>query len=231
MRLRPSGSSGPIASSLESFDQYQRASAWTWEHMALTRARVVAGEPGLGRLIAETIEAVLRSPRDPRRLVLDVADMRQRIANENPPPPHWDLKYRRGGLIDLEFITQYLMLCHAAAQPQILRRATIDALRALGAASVLPHEAEHQLSIDTILLQNVHALLPLIGKNDGRDDSLSEALATTLARCAGAVDFAALVADITAATANVSCWYYRLIADPAVRAMAEAAERAGDSAK
>ncbi len=79
---------------------------------------------------------MLRSPRDPRRLVIDVADMRRRIAAEHPRPSAWDLKNRRGGLIDLEFIAQYLMLREAAASPRVLRRATAEALRALGEAGV-----------------------------------------------------------------------------------------------
>ena len=66
MRLRPSGAAGPIASSLESFARYQREAAWTWEHMALTRARPVAGDIALCRRVGETVDAVLRSPRDPQ---------------------------------------------------------------------------------------------------------------------------------------------------------------------
>ena len=103
----------------------------------LTRARPVAGDAALRRRIAETIDAVLHSPRDPGRLLVDVADMRRRIAAEHPRPSPWDLKNRPGGLIDLEFIAQYLMLREAAASPQILRRATAEALRALGGAGML----------------------------------------------------------------------------------------------
>ncbi len=230
MRLRPSGSSGPIASSLESFDHYQREAAWTWEHMALTRARTVAGDSRLRHQIAETIDAALRSPRDPQRLVAEIADMRRRIASENPRPSPWDLKYRRGGLIDLEFITQYLMLRDAAAMPQVLCRATADALPALGATGALPVAAEHELSAAAALLQHVHVLLTLIGNSGARERGLPEPDTATLARCAGAVDFAQLDADITAATAHVHRWYERLIDEPADRAMTKTAEEAGDSA-
>ncbi len=228
MRLRPSGSSGPIASSLESFDRYQRDAAWTWEHMALTRARTVAGEAGLRRRVAETIDTVLRSPRDPRRLVADVAEMRRRIAGENPQPQPWDLKHRRGGLIDLEFIVQYLMLREAAAEPRVLQRSTIDALRALAAAGVLSDAAERELSDAATLLQHVHALLTLIGESSARQGSFAEPDAATLARCAGTVDFAQLDADITAATARVRRWYQCLIEVPAVQAVGGKAEQAGD---
>ena len=83
MRLRPSGSSGPIATSLVGFTRYQRESAWTWEHMALTRARPVAGDAALRRQIADAVAVILAAPRDPERLLLDVADMRRLIEVEH----------------------------------------------------------------------------------------------------------------------------------------------------
>ena len=92
----------------------------------------------------DAIRSVLAAPRDPRRLLIDVADMRRRIAEENPRPSPWDLKNRRGGLIDLEFIVQYLMLREAASSPQLLCRATEQALRALGEAGVLPPQAQRR---------------------------------------------------------------------------------------
>src|SRR5262249_59525178 len=99
---------------------YQQEAAWTWEHMALTRARPVAGDAALCLRVDEVIGQVLRSIRDPSRLVTDVDGMRQRIAQENPRPPPWDLRNRQGGLLALEFIVQCLMLREAAASPQIL---------------------------------------------------------------------------------------------------------------
>src|SRR5262249_3677025 len=137
MRLRPSGEAGPIASHFAGFARYQQEAAWTWEHMALTRARTVAGEAALCRRVVQTVEAVLRLDRDPRKLLLDVADLRRRLAAENPRPSRWDLKNRRGGLIDLEFIVQYLQLRHAAAVPQVLRRNSASVLAALGQAGLL----------------------------------------------------------------------------------------------
>jgi [glutamine synthetase] adenylyltransferase / [glutamine synthetase]-adenylyl-L-tyrosine phosphorylase len=230
MRLRPSGAAGPIASSLESFARYQRESAWTWEHMALTRARPIAGDCELRRRIGETIATVLQTPRDPHRLVVDVADMRRRIAGENPRPSPWDLKNRRGGLIDLEFIAQYLMLREAAASPQILHRATAEALRALGAAGALAPQAEQELYDALVLLRHVQALLTLIGEAGSRQGAFPDPDAATLARCAGAVDFARLDADITAAAGRVRKWYQRLIDEPAERIGREAAETTGERA-
>ena len=230
MRLRPSGASGPIASNLAGFARYQRESAWTWEHMALTRARPVGGDPALCVQIADAIGAVLGAKRDARRLLVDVADMRRRIADENPRPTRWDLKNRRGGLIDLEFIVQYLVLRKAASSPQLLCRSTEQALRALGAAGVLPPQAQQELLDALALLRQVHALLTLLRGGLSEEEALSEVDAATVARCAGAVDFAGLDADISAAAGRVRGWYRRLIEKPARRAARQIAEHTGDSA-
>jgi glutamate-ammonia-ligase adenylyltransferase len=230
MRLRPSGASGPIASNLPSFTRYQRESAWTWEHMALTRARPVAGDPALRMRIADAIGSVLASKRDALRLLVDVADMRRRIANENPRPSLWDLKNRRGGLIDLEFIVQYLQLREAASSPQLLCCGTEQAVRTLAAVGALSPQAQRELLDALALLRHVQALLTLLCDGPADEGAFSEADAATLARCAGAVDFARLDADITAATKRVSGWYRRLIEAPARRAAQQMAEDTGESA-
>jgi glutamate-ammonia-ligase adenylyltransferase len=229
MRLRPSGASGPIASSLSGFARYQRESAWTWEHMALTRARPVAGDPELRARISDAIGSVLGAKRDTRRLLVDVADMRRRIADENPKPSRWNLKNRRGGLIDLEFIVQYLVLREAAAFPQPFCRGTEQALWALGAAGALPLQAQYELLDALALLRRVQALLTLLRAGLSEEKAFSEADATTLARCAGAVDFTSLDADITAATERVRSWYRRLVEEPAHRAAQQMTEREGES--
>jgi glutamate-ammonia-ligase adenylyltransferase len=227
MRLRPSGEAGPIASHFAGFARYQSESAWTWEHMALTRARPVAGDAGLCRRISETVAAVLRSPRDPEKLVIDVAAMRRRIADENPRPSPWDLRNRRGGLIDLEFIVQYLVLRHAAASPQMLCRRTTEAIGALGKAGLLPPGAQHELGEAAVLFRNVQAVLALLTDGLPPTAGLAEPDAAALAVCVGAVDFARLGADITAAAAHVSSWYDCLIQQPA----RQAAQARGDGAR
>ena len=115
MRLRPSGRSGPVATSIDAFASYQETEAWTWEHMALTRARVVVGPAGVrrprrGRSSAPCSAASAM----PAAVAADVVEMRQAIAKEKGEDARWDLKYAAGGLIDLEFIAQYLQLVHAA---------------------------------------------------------------------------------------------------------------------
>jgi glutamate-ammonia-ligase adenylyltransferase len=195
--------------------------------MALTRARPVAGDATLRQLITAALDAVLKAPRDPRSLVIDVAAMRRRIADENPRPSPWDLKNRRGGLIDLEFIVQYLMLREAASSPQILRRGTAQALLALGEAGVLTSLAGRELGNAAALFRDVHAVLTLVSDGLPETAALPEPDASTLARCLGAVDFAHLDADITNATARVRRWHDRLVEEPARRAAGEI----GDSAR
>src|SRR5207302_4961107 len=102
MRLRPSGRAGPLATHIEGFASYQETEAWTWEHMALTRARVVSASPAFAARIESVIRAVLMRPRDARVVAGDVVEMRRAIAQEKGDDKRWDLKYAAGGLIDSE---------------------------------------------------------------------------------------------------------------------------------
>ncbi|MDF1607257.1 bifunctional [glutamine synthetase] adenylyltransferase/[glutamine synthetase]-adenylyl-L-tyrosine phosphorylase [Hoeflea sp. YIM 152468] len=110
LRLRPSGNKGPVATSIRAFLKYQVEEAWTWEHMALTRARTVAGEDSLRLEARALIDAVLAKPRDEATLLADLVEMRQLIEQEKPPHDIWDVKLIPGGLIDIEFLAQYLSL-------------------------------------------------------------------------------------------------------------------------
>jgi glutamate-ammonia-ligase adenylyltransferase len=143
MRLRPSGSQGPVATRLSSFIDYHKSSAWTWEHLALTRARVVAGPVALRRAINETIKEALTRLRDQHAVAEDVKAMRAKIVAEKGTTDIWDLKQVRGGLIDLEFIAQFLQIVSAAEHPDVLDQNTEMALTKLSAAQVLaPGDAE-----------------------------------------------------------------------------------------
>ncbi|MEX1059814.1 MAG: bifunctional [glutamine synthetase] adenylyltransferase/[glutamine synthetase]-adenylyl-L-tyrosine phosphorylase, partial [Methyloceanibacter sp.] len=104
MRLRPSGNQGPVATKLSSFIAYQRSSAWTWEHLALARARLITGPASLRRQINTTIREVLSRPRERAAVAAEVRTMRAKIADDKGSADFWDLKQTRGGLIDLEFI-------------------------------------------------------------------------------------------------------------------------------
>ncbi|MCF3642580.1 bifunctional [glutamine synthetase] adenylyltransferase/[glutamine synthetase]-adenylyl-L-tyrosine phosphorylase, partial [Rhizobium sp. TRM95111] len=110
MRLRPSGNKGPVATRITAFSKYQAEEAWTWEHMALTRARVVCGDASLRQEAEAIMHAVLGRRRDSPKIAADVAEMRALIDKEKPARDIWDLKHIPGGLIDIEFIAQYLAL-------------------------------------------------------------------------------------------------------------------------
>ena len=111
-RLRPSGASGLLVTSTRAFKDYQLRSAWTWEHQALVRARVVAGPTRLRRWFEQTRRAVLCAPRDPTQLRREVREMRDRIRDElaDERSGGFDIKYGRGGIADIEFMVQYLTL-------------------------------------------------------------------------------------------------------------------------
>jgi glutamate-ammonia-ligase adenylyltransferase len=128
-RLRPSGNSGPLATSLSSFRSYHAKDAWTWEHMALTRARIVAADEGFSDIVRKEIVSVLASERDAGKIKADVADMRTRIGKEKHTENPWHIKQVAGGLVDVEFIAQTLQLIHAHKHPKILHANTAETLR------------------------------------------------------------------------------------------------------
>lgn len=127
MRLRPSGNQGPLATKFASFSAYQRNEAATWERMALTRARTIAGDASLQADVGREIARLLRRPAD-AHLARDVREMRALIEREKPGRDAWDLKYLPGGLVDLEFVAQYLVLRHAATHADVLATSTRDIL-------------------------------------------------------------------------------------------------------
>jgi len=118
--LRPDGASGLLVSPFSSFEKYQLASAWLWEHQALTRARFCAGDTDIGARFEALRESVLRQPRDETVLKREILAMRQKMHDAHPNrSAHFDLKHDPGGMIDIEFIVQYLVLRHAAQCPKL----------------------------------------------------------------------------------------------------------------
>jgi glutamate-ammonia-ligase adenylyltransferase len=118
--LRPDGASGLLVSSLPAFQHYQRERAWVWEHQALTRARVCAGDPQLGRAVEALREEIITRPRDLNALAGEILSMRSRMRREQKiPAGQWEIKKGEGGLIDLEFLVQFLILAHAHDHPEL----------------------------------------------------------------------------------------------------------------
>lgn len=148
-RLRPSGTQGPLAVTLESFYKYQRENAWTWEHMALTRARPVYGDAQLREQLQSQIWDILRQPREPEELRKAVRKMRLDIVEHKPPKGPLDTKLMEGGLVDWEFIIHFLQLKTGdALHPQLGKavRALVDAGH-LGGDMVTAHELMTRLLV------------------------------------------------------------------------------------
>jgi glutamate-ammonia-ligase adenylyltransferase len=221
MRLRPSGSAGPIAVSLDGFRKYQRDSAWTWEHMALTRARVVIGDPDLARRIEAAIAEVLTGPRDAGRLLADVADMRARIAREHEARSLWEVKHLRGGLVDLEFLAQYLQLRHGQGHPEVLDPSTEGAFAKLAAAGLLGASLAARLIEAVRLMRQVQGFLRLTVTGPFDEAAAPEGLKATLARAAGASDFAALKETLIATAQVAHEAFVELVVEPAREAAAQ----------
>mgnify|MGYP001221519195 CR=1 FL=1 len=211
MRLRPSGQKGPVAAQLSTFRDYQANEAWTWEHLALTRARVIAGPPELRRKVEEDIEVTLVRQRDHDVIARDVRDMRERIAKEKGTDNIWDLKQVRGGLVDLEFIAQYLQLVHAAEAPEILDQNTLMAFRKLAGAGVLEAADADRLIQATRLVHNLTQVLRLCLEGPFDPATAPSGLKVLLARAGDAPDFATLEADLRESLAAVHGLFDRLI--------------------
>ncbi len=196
MRLRPSGNSGPIACSLESFEAYQREQAWTWEHQALTRARTIYAEGGLDERFEEIRRAVLARPRDPAALAADIAGMRDRIRREHGGGDIWSIKHMPGGLLDIEFIAQHLQLRHAAEAPDILAGDLLSVFEAAGARGLVDAGAARELADAARLWRNLQGILRLTAEGDFDQETATVASKNVIGQSCGALVFNALVESI-----------------------------------
>ena len=188
-RLRPSGNSGPIAVSLKSFRDYYDNDAWVWEHMALTRARPIAGQTAFCEQIATMIGDILRRPRDPSAVLGAARKMRERIEAEHPARSIWEVKYARGGHYDLDFIAQSLQLVHAHHHPEVLAHSTAEALKRLSKAGIIGAGAAEELTQADRLYRQVQTYLRLTAGQHFNEEEAPAALKQDLARAAGLEDF------------------------------------------
>jgi glutamate-ammonia-ligase adenylyltransferase len=203
MRLRPSGRAGPVASHIQSFAEYQEHEAWTWEHMALTRARVISASPEFRVRIEKIIRDVLMRPRDGAATANDVADMRRAIALEKGEDDLWDLKYAAGGVVDIDFIAQYLQLVHAAAKPEILDVNTLEVLDNAAKLGVLGQSEAEVLRSAARLYHDLIQILRLCVIDNFNPETAGEDLLQVMARAGDAPDFSALAARVKETQAEV----------------------------
>ncbi len=200
-RLRPSGTQGMLASSVDSFARYQRESAWTWEHMALTRARPVFGSPAARTAVAAIVAATLDRPRDPATLLADAVKMRADVARHKPPAGPFDVKLLDGGLIDLEFCVHVAQLhSRSGFDPQLP-----GAIAALVAAGRLP--AGFPAAYD--LLTRMLITLRLVSPDSREPEGLARAM---VARACGVEDWPALLAAYGETRQRVSDEWRRIAA-------------------
>ena len=211
MRLRPSGTSGPIASHLDAFRRYHQESAWTWEHLAIARARVIAGAGDLAANIEGIIRDALTRERDTGKLARDVLDMRMRMAREHKPRSLFDVKHVRGGLVDAEFIVQFLELRFAHAHPEILNPNTAAALNRIAKAKLIPPGAAAELSAALKLWQRILGLLRLCYPEPIAEERAPKGLQRILLGASGATDFGALKREMEERAACVRALFEELI--------------------
>jgi glutamate-ammonia-ligase adenylyltransferase len=216
MRLRPSGTAGPVAVSLAGFRRYHREQAWTWERMAMTRARVITGPPILADRVADALLSVVEQAGDPAGLRRDAATMRARLARDLPPREVWDVKHRLGGLMEVEFIAQVLQLIHAHAHPGLAHPTTRVALDRLRQAGLLA-AADAQLLMEAdYLWRTVQGMLRVtVGRTT--DTVLPAASAQALLRAVArpeVADQAGLLQSMDATGRAVRQAFERLIGRP-----------------
>lgn len=204
-RLRPQGNQGPLAVSCEGFGKYQREAAWTWEHMALARARVLYGSPEARSELEAVLAEVLHAPRDRAALRDAVLGMRAEMARHKPGSGPIDAKLARGGLVDIEFLVHYLQLRGQAADgrplaeaaPQALDPDLAAALAGLAEAGLIPADLAVPHALMSRMLVAGRLLAP-----DGREPPPSGARA--LARACGCESYDTLLEAFAAARRQVA---------------------------
>lgn len=213
MRLRPSGRAGPLASRIDSFAAYQETEAWTWEHMALTRARVISASPAFRAKIEAIIRDVLTRPRDRAIIASDVAEMRHAIALEKGEDDIWDLKYAAGGMIDIEFIAQYLQLAHGSTKPDILSVSTSQVLDNAARLGLLSQSEIEVLRPAARLYQDLTQILRLCVSGKFKPEGAGNDLLRLMARAGDAPDFSSLEARVQETQTEVRRVFVELVGD------------------
>ena len=192
MRLRPSGNKGPIAVSIERLENYYTDEAWTYEFMAATRARVVLASDSFGARIRTCLDQIILRERPVDTLLADIRAMRQRVELSRPAAHVWQLKETAGGLMDIEFAAQALVLAHAARHPQLLVTDTPSILQIAHEQGLLDTQDTDCLRDALILQLDLQQLLRVALDGDIDPAQVPDGLAHALARMGQVGDFAAL---------------------------------------
>jgi glutamate-ammonia-ligase adenylyltransferase len=210
-RLRPSGNSGPLATHIEGFARYQEKEAWTWEHMALTRARVIAGDAKFMARATAEIARVLTRPHDRRKVVADVLEMRAMVEDAKGGEGIWDLKQTPGGLVDIEFVAQALQLEYGSRHPEIIATETEAVLVAAEKAGLLAAKEADTLIGAFRLYQALFHILRLCVRGTFKPEEAPRGLLERLAQAGELPDFATLEAHVRESETAVRASFGRVL--------------------
>ena len=202
-RLRPQGAQGPLAVSVESFDRYQREDAWTWEHMALERARALVGSEMARKQVQSVVTSILEMKRDAEQLRKDILKMRGEMALHKQARGPLDAKLLRGGLVDIEFLVHFLQLRHRSALTPRLG----DAIAALAAEGLLPGSIAPAHDLMTRLLVGTRLLAPDLSRPN-------DAAAAILARQSGCESYDGLTDRFAQARRDVAAAWGEIFGEP-----------------
>jgi glutamate-ammonia-ligase adenylyltransferase len=210
MRLRPSGNQGPVAVLLAAFRRYHAEESWTWERMALTRARILAATPKFSKILDKEIHAALSRPDPGAKIRADTIAMLARINAELPAAGPWDVKHCPGGLIELAFIAEALQLIHGPAQPSLFHANTAGAIRALARSGHISAADSATLTSADFLWRSIQGIARITGLRD-KDTAPQPAMLAPLFRATNTLDLAQLRATMSQAETDVRSCFIRYI--------------------
>ena len=210
MRLRPSGRAGPVATSIHSFTTYQETEAWTWEHLALTRARVLAGEPTLATEVETFRRELLGRKGRGEHVKSDVAEMRARLAAAKPAQGAWDAKNGAGRIMDIELAAQTVALLSGSPARSVERQIAAGQ-NVTDHARIMPDSDAQTLAAAYRLMWRLHAGARLLSDRALDWQSLGEGGRAFLLRETGAADAAALEQDLVRAVNEAEAAVTRLV--------------------
>ena len=211
MRPRPSGNAGPIVTSLASFVEHFRADVPAWQHQALTRARVVYAEGDLGELFEEVRRPILRQKRSREDLTTQLVGLREERRGDDPGEEIWAIEQKRGGLIDVEFIAQYLQLLHAAEIEDILAGDSVSVFEAAGSHGLIEPETARELADAATLWNNLHGILSLTVEDRFVEATAPPALLAVIERACDMTGIDSLKEAMRETTARTAIHYDRLL--------------------
>lgn len=210
MQLRPSGKAGPVAVRLARFAQYYRDEAWTWELMALTRARAITGDAGVGEALHAAIHDALTRPKPREGLLRDARAMRERLEEAKPARTEWDIKGRIGGLQDIEFIAQILQVIAAQGGYEV-RHSTLSAFAGLADAGIVSARDAAYLSESVRLYLDIAQLLRAAHGTGFDPAGASSGFTRLLVSLAGAQDMDTMRARLDERCLKVRALYLRYL--------------------